>query len=124
MILLDTSVLVELFRIKDKHKSFFYRLAEKENAFSISVITHYEIMVGSNDSQDPFWEKFFESISILPFDTVCSGAAVKIYKELKSKNKMIDLADITVAATAIANKLPLATLNKKHFDRVRSLELV
>lgn len=37
---------------------------------------------------------------------------------------MIDTADLFIAATAIANSLPFATLNKKHFDRIEGLKIV
>lgn len=124
MILLDTSVLVELFRIKDKQKSFFYRLAESETVFAISSVTQYEILVGSKDVQDKFWEDFFGSLLILPFDEKCSAEAAIIFKELKAKNKLIEIADLFVAATARTNNLSIATLNRKHFERVKDLQLL
>lgn len=37
---------------------------------------------------------------------------------------MIEFRDIFIAATAIANNLPLLTLNEKHFSRVDNLSLV
>ena len=36
MILLDTSVLIEMFRVKDKQSTFFYRLSTDNNDFAIS----------------------------------------------------------------------------------------
>ena len=47
--------------------------------------------------------------------------AIEIYKNLKLKNKLIELPDIVIAATAVANNLKIATLNKKHFDRIEGL---
>jgi predicted nucleic acid-binding protein len=124
MILLDTSVLVEHFRKKDKTKTFFYRLASNHDAFAISAIIHYEILSGSNDLQDAFWDELFKSLTILPFDIACSTEAAKIYKALKAKNALIDLADLAIAATAVANNLPVATFNTKHFSRVDGLNLI
>jgi predicted nucleic acid-binding protein len=43
---------------------------------------------------------------------------------LKRKRKQIDLADLFIAATAVTHHLPLATLNKKHSDRVDTLQLI
>ena len=40
------------------------------------------------------------------------------------KNKMIDLADIFIGATALANEIPIATLNYKHFERIANLNFV
>lgn len=37
---------------------------------------------------------------------------------------MIDSKDLFIAATAIAHSLPVATINKKHFERIESLEII
>lgn len=55
MILLDSSVLIDLFRKKDKTKSYFFNLLSDENDFAISSITHYEIGVGNKVSSSDFW---------------------------------------------------------------------
>ncbi len=124
MILLDSSVLIELFRAHDKTKTLFYKLAATENNFAISIITHYEVFLGSNDDQDSFWNDFINSIEILDFNLQTSNQAINIYKQLKKNNKLIDLADILIAATSISYKTPLATLNLKHFQRINDLEVV
>jgi len=65
-----------------------------------------------------------DSIEVIDFDLQSSLQAIEIYKQLRKKNKMIDLADILIAATSISYKLPLATLNLKHFQRISGLEIV
>jgi tRNA(fMet)-specific endonuclease VapC len=124
MILLDTSVLIELFRTKDKTKTFFFQLSEKEDRFAISTLTYYEIMIGTNDTQTRFWDVFFEFIKIIPFDITCSVEAAQIYKDLKKRNKLIELSDLAIAATAISNRLPIATNNTKHFERIEHLKII
>lgn len=37
---------------------------------------------------------------------------------------MIDLADILIGATALTHDIPLATLNIKHFERIKGLEII
>jgi tRNA(fMet)-specific endonuclease VapC len=37
---------------------------------------------------------------------------------------MIDLADILIGATAITHNIPIATLNEKHFNRIKALEII
>jgi predicted nucleic acid-binding protein len=71
-----------------------------------------------------FWNSLLQQMEILPFDKKVAAAAVVINKSLKSKRKLIDIADLFIGATAIANKLPFATLNKKHFERIDELQLV
>lgn len=124
MILLDSSILIELFRSTNKENTLFYKLTSIESDFAISVITHYEIFIGSNNKQESFWNNFFDSVEIINFDFSSSIQATKIYKELKKSNKMIDLADILIAATCISNNVKLATLNVNHFERIKNLELI
>jgi tRNA(fMet)-specific endonuclease VapC len=45
-------------------------------------------------------------------------------RQLKQKRKQIDLADLFIAATAVAYELSLATLNRKHFDRIDTLTII
>jgi tRNA(fMet)-specific endonuclease VapC len=124
MILLDTSVLIEMFREKDKMTTFFYRLSFDNNDFAISILTHYEIFRGNNNVQNTFWTNFLKNIKIIPFDLISSNEAIGIYKLLKMQNQMIDWADLLIAATAIAHNLDLATLNLKHFSKIPNLHIV
>jgi len=124
MILLDLSILIELFRKKDKAKTLFYRLAQTSDELCISSITHYEIGFGNRKLHEEYWESLSENIRIIPFDKACSNSAVAIYSELLKANKMIDLADILIGATAVAYSIPIATLNVKHFDRIKGLEII
>lgn len=124
VILLDTGILIEYFRKKDKSKSILYQLSLQPYEFKVAAISQYEILLGSNDSQMDFWKMFFERIQILAFDENSAIAASEIYKQLKSENKLLDIADILIGSIALTNQISLATLNKKHFMRIKNLELV
>jgi tRNA(fMet)-specific endonuclease VapC len=124
MILLDTSVLIDYYRKTDKANSVLMGLLNKGYRFAISVVTKYEICAGATDSQQSFWKAVFEAISILPFDEGCVDGAVTLNANLKRKRKQIDLADLFIAATALQHNLPIATLNKKHFERIDSLGII
>ena len=124
LICLDTSILIDFFRKKDKTKSFFYGLTLQYSLFAVSIITEYEIMIGSNNDTNNFWTLFFERITILPFDKNSNIEAINIFKQLKKVNKLIDVPDILIAASAKSNNIKLATLNKKHFERINDLELI
>jgi predicted nucleic acid-binding protein len=123
MILLDTSVLIEMFRVKDKTSTYFYQLSKDNNDFCISILIHYEIFRGSNSMQDVFWTNILENIEVIPFDIKSSNEASRIYKLLKLQNKMIDFVDLLIAATAISHNLNLATLNVKHFGKIPNLHI-
>lgn len=124
LIALDSSVLIDYFRKTKKENTFFIKLTGKHRRFAVSVITQFEIYVGTSTANKSFWDKFFGGFTILPLDENCIAAAVKINEELKKKNRHIAFPDLLIAATAKANNLPLATLNEKHFNRIADLELI
>jgi len=124
MILLDSSILIELFRKQDKAKTLFYKLSQTSDELCISSITHYEIGIGNRKSHSEYWDSLCENLRIIPFDKACSNSAISIYLELLKANKMIDLADILIGATAVTYSIPIATLNVKHFDRIKGLEII
>lgn len=124
IILIDTSILIDYFRKIDKTKSTLVSLVDKGFNFSISAITLYEIYSGATITQLPFWTRVLKEINVLTFNESVAKTAVEINKELKHKRKQIEVADLFIAATAISNKLPIATLNKKHFERVEQLEII
>ena len=124
MILLDSSVLIELFRKRIKEKTLFFRLSKSQSDFYISSITYYEIGIGNRESHFEYWEALTKQLTVLPFDTACSDTAIKIYRNLLKNNKLIDLADILIGATALTHNIPIATLNSKHFERINNLEII
>lgn len=125
IVLLDTSVLIDYYRKKDKSKSYFYQLTDHYNTFAISAITYFEIYTGvSTAEQKLVWDTFFGEIVILPFDAEAAKTAANLNVDLKRIRKQIEIADLFIAATAISNNIACATLNKKHFQRIEKLILI
>ena len=123
-IMVDTSILIDFYRKTDKSNSVWVSLVRMGYEFAISSITKYEIYSGANADQIDFWNSILQLISIIPFDEASVNTVVKINALLKKKRKQIDLADLFIAATAVSNDMPLATLNKKHFDRINALTIL
>ncbi|MEX8548245.1 MAG: type II toxin-antitoxin system VapC family toxin [Mucilaginibacter sp.] len=124
IILIDTSILIDYFRKSNKVNSKFVHLALQGFVFQISSVTEYEIYSGATPEQIPFWDKFLNKVKVLPFDQNVVKKAVAINRILKQNRNLIDLADLFIAATAIANNLSFSTLNRKHFDRVDLLNII
>jgi len=122
VICLDSSVLIEYYRIKDKSKSFLFALT-KNYQFNIPAVVKYEILRGDK-KKDDFWIAVFKHITILPFDSECATLAAQIYMTLKSQNKLTGTDDIFIAATALRNKLKIATINSAHFKRIAGIETI
>ena len=124
IILVDTSILIDYYRKTNKANSNWIGLIDKGYEFVISAITKYELYSGATQSQIEFWNSILVAIPVIPFDENCVDTAVQINSGLKRKRKQIDLADLFKAATAMNQNLSIATLNKKHFDRIDGLTIV
>ncbi|QKZ12704.1 type II toxin-antitoxin system VapC family toxin [Spirosoma sp. KUDC1026] len=124
VILVDTSILIDYYRKTDKNNSVWIALVRQGYRFAISSITKYEIYAGATQSQLLFWDRVLQTLTVFPFDAPCVDTAVQINAGLKRKRKQIALADLFIAATAVTHSLPIATLNRKHFDRIDNLSIV
>ncbi|RYE19841.1 MAG: type II toxin-antitoxin system VapC family toxin, partial [Sphingobacteriaceae bacterium] len=116
IILLDTSILTDYYRKSDKANSVLFLLIQKEYQFAISVVTKYEIYAGAMANQLLFWDTLLQQFQIIPFNEIIVDKAVELNSSLKQKRKQIDLADLFIAASAVANNFSFATLNLKHFE--------
>lgn len=121
-ILIDTSVIIDFLRRKDKEVTLLYTLSQEE--LYISIITHTELYAGKS-----VWEQnkarqelkiLFSGLSILPLIEEISQNAGRI----KAYNHDLSLLDCVIAATALYHKLPIVTLNRKDFERIESLQLL
>lgn len=120
-ILLDTSVIIDFLRRKDKEESLLYALADSE--LYISIITHTELYAGKsvweNLAIKQAVEKILEGITILPLEKETSQKAGYI----KSNHNSNSLLDCIIAATANLHSMQLATLNIKDFQIIEEVEL-
>jgi len=119
-ICLDTDISVEILKNTEKGTSFL-NLTDKSEVF-ITTVSIFELFLREKNLH-PIEELLFRT-NILDFTELSARKASEILKELKNKGKMIDMGDLFIASTAIVNKCALATLNKKHFENIRELNLL
>lgn len=118
----DSTVLIEHYRAKDKINTFLFRLVQTYTV-QIPSVVRYEVLRG-DQSKDDFWLNYFANKTVLSFDSACAGTAAFIYATLRANNQLIGAEDILIAAIALTHNLPLATVNAKHFSRVDNLRLI
>lgn len=123
-VLADTSLLIDYLRIADKPNSQFIQLFKNHN-LHISVISVFELLNGATtESKMSDIKKLCKNLGIIDFDLPCAEKASEIYRELKSRNKMIEFRDILIGATALVHDIPIATLNVKHFERISGIQII
>jgi tRNA(fMet)-specific endonuclease VapC len=63
------------------------------------------------------------AVNILGFDSKAAYACGRLRAELEKAGTPLALADLEIAAIAIANKLALVTGNSRHFTRISGLTI-
>ena len=121
-VLIDTSILIEYFRKKNKKATRLYKLVESNYSIVTSSICYFEYLAGSKE--DIFDKLLFEYIGIIAFDAHQAKTAAALFRALKSKNELIEFRDILIASSAISNNLPISTMNTKHFNRIEDLMIL
>ena len=121
-VLVDTSVLIDFLRVKNKEGTLFASLVKEEKQLYISIITHTELYAGKSIWEDKKakeeLEILFSGLSLLPLEEGISQKA----GEIKASYNL-NLLDAIIAATALIHYLKLVTLNIKDFRKVEGLKL-
>lgn len=127
--LLDTDVISQL--TKDvPHPGVYKWVASQEEAnLFLSVATLLEIRVGvekkdPGKKRDELEDWLVHKLPLrflgrlVPIDLHVADLAGRIIHRSRKKNWGMDEMDAIIAATAMANDMSLATLNRKHFEDV------
>lgn len=123
-ILIDSSLIIDYFRKKNKENTPLWHLFQLDCPLFISTLTVYELLCGA---KTPVLQKDTESLvglfTVLNFGKEDAIKVALLFKELKQKNLLVGTIDILLAATAITNALLFATLNQEHFHRMPEVNL-
>jgi predicted nucleic acid-binding protein len=123
-ILVDTSVIIDYLRNKNKQKSIFIKLF-KEYDLCLSVITAFELFNGATtENKKNDIEILCKELEIIDFDFETAKLSSSIYLDLCKMNKLIEFRDILIGATAIQKNIQIATLNLKHFVRIKNIKIL
>jgi tRNA(fMet)-specific endonuclease VapC len=123
-ILIDSSIIIDFFRKKNKKETILYQLFQQDQSLAISVLTYYELLCGSKTRElQRDTEKILSLFKVLDFRTDEAILAAGIYRKLKKTNQLIEIIDILIAAQALGYSFKIATLNKDHFTRIPRIQI-
>ena len=91
----------------------------------ISSVTVFELYSGAiteNHIED--LKTIMAWFGVIPLSDKIARRSATIYKILRARNQIIEFRDIFIGATSIELLIPLATLNKKHFERIDSINII
>ena len=64
----DSSLLIQYFRAKDKSTTRLVHLIQEGRRFGLSTVVLFEVLAGADATQRDFWKNFFRGAVRLPFD--------------------------------------------------------
>ena len=83
-ILIDTDIVIEYLRSKEKASTDLIRLMVDHDLF-VSSITEFELYLGATTVRHhEDLELIFSEVAIMPFDFGCGKIAASIWKDLRS----------------------------------------
>ena len=96
----------------------------------MSVISWIEIVYGFKKNKASNKIKIFQNlleefqIPVISIDEQVAETYLDVKIELEKKNNSLADFDLLIAATALSRKLTLVTRNKKHFSRIKNLQIL
>ena len=122
-VLIDTDIVIEYLRSKDKASTELINLLQKHDVF-LSSIWEFELFLGvKTDRHLNDLEMLFSEVEVIPFDFGCGKIAANIWKDLQLMHQHLEIKDVFIASIAINNGVWLRTFNKKHFQRIKKLKI-
>ena len=127
MIVLDTDILINILRRKNRGEQWKDFLKDKSIAFT--TITAFELFLGAEiskkyDQNMKAIKSLIQQFPVLPLSIKSSYIAATIYSDLQKKGQMIELNDIYIAAVTLEHDAELATDNVNHYQRVSQLKII
>lgn len=127
--LLDTDAISELFR---KRPLLLYTewlsSIPREEQFTSSVVIG-ELFKGAFRSPDcdrhltNIHSRVLPTVTVLPFDVETARVFGEIHAKLSARGRILEDADLQIAATAIHHRLELVTGNLGHFERIPGIRI-
>lgn len=119
--LLDTTVLIDLFRGEGAAADFVDAAFKSEIPLFISVISAMELIAGSrNQAEIEKAKKLVADFTLVHLSPAESAQAYTLMLAY-SRSHGLTIPDALIAATAITQELELATDNDRHFKMIPEL---
>jgi tRNA(fMet)-specific endonuclease VapC len=127
-VILDSTFLVDFERESAQHKAgpaTAFLEARPEEELCITFTIAGELAAGESLGRDRTkWESFIRPFRFLGYNDEVAWHFGAVFRELRRQGTLIGANDMWIAATALANGLPVVTRNSDEFRRVPALDVL
>lgn len=126
MVILDTNVIIDHLRQPKIRQSSLLKIVRQQPkaTLAISVISVQELYEGKStqyEEKEQFLLATIAPLIMIPYTYEVAQRAGIIARDLAFT---IEFADAAIAATAIVHQTSFFTLNKKHFAKIKNLNMI
>jgi len=115
IILLDTSVIIDHLNGRFGRTEFLRDLLDRRHDLVCCPIVITEIYAGLRVGEEAKTAAFINRLECLPITPEIAQEAGLLRRDWRTKGITLSYTDVTIAAVAIHNRIPLLTGNRKHF---------
>jgi predicted nucleic acid-binding protein len=115
IILLDTTVLLDVLRSRQNRRSTLAQLIRGGHTLATAAINIGEVYAGMRLGEEAKTEAFLSRLECYPTTATIARRAGSLKSAWARKGLTLSLADMIVAATALEHGLTLMTDNRKDF---------
>ena len=120
--LLDTTILIDLFRGRQEAIVFLDKLSQEGSLFVCAVVVS-EIFSGVRPAELSKVEEFLEAMNYVQIDYKTAKRAGLYKRDFQRKGINLSISDTLIASTAVDHSLTLVTKNVRHFP-MRELKVI
>jgi predicted nucleic acid-binding protein len=114
-ILLDTSVILDHLNGRRRRTEYLDGLIQEGHLLGCCAVNITEVYAGLRSGEEPKTRAFFDALEFFPVTPEIARRAGLLRRDWQKKGNTLSYTDVTIAAVALSNHLPLLTDNRKHF---------
>lgn len=123
MIVADTDVLIDYLAGRNPAAERV-TLELGQGRLRTTAITRFELLCGVRDSREEnIVRELLAALPTLPLDNEGADRAAEVRRALGRAGESIGMADSLIAGVVLVQGATLLTRNRRHFDRVKGLEV-
>jgi predicted nucleic acid-binding protein len=123
MIQADSDVLIRCLRGNRASREGLARVLDHE-IVAISVITAFEVLIGTPPQREAEVATFLEAFERLPVTDEIATRAALLGRDAKRRNETYLMPDLPIGCTAAIHGIPLLTRNTKDFRHIPGIQLL